>query len=66
MKKLEKYKIEPQAKFVIFKVKHFLEIPTICHDKKAFDGVWHNGFFHKHKSYGIPGQIFGLISSFLS
>ena len=33
---------------------------------KAFDGVWHNGFFHEHKSYGIPGQIFGLISSFLS
>ena len=33
MKKLEKYKIAPQAKFVKFKVKHFLEIPTICHDK---------------------------------
>ena len=33
MKKLEKYKIAPQAKFVKFKVKHFVEIPTICHDK---------------------------------
>ena len=28
--------------------------------------VWHAGFLHKFKSYGIPGQIFGLISSFLS
>ena len=26
MKKLEKYKIAPQAKFVKFKVKHFVEI----------------------------------------
>ena len=33
---------------------------------KAFDRVWHAGLFHKLKSYGIPGQIFGLISSFLS
>ena len=33
MKKLEKYKIAPEAKFVKFKVKHFVEIPTIRHDK---------------------------------
>ena len=33
MKKLEKYKIAPQTKFVKFKVKHFVEIPTIRHDK---------------------------------
>ena len=33
MKKLEQYKIAPQAKFVKFKVKHFEEIPTIHHDK---------------------------------
>ena len=32
---------------------------------KAFDRVWHAGL-HKLKSYGISGQIFGLISSFLS
>ena len=32
---------------------------------KAFDRVWHAGFLHKRKSYGISGQIFGLISSFL-
>ena len=32
----------------------------------AFDGVWHTGLLHKLKSYGISGQIFGLISSFLS
>ena len=33
---------------------------------KAFDRVWHAGLLHKPKSYGISGQIFGLISSFLS
>ena len=33
MKKLEKYKTAPQVKFVKFKVKHFVEIPTINHDK---------------------------------
>ena len=33
---------------------------------KAFDRVWHLGLLHKLKSYGISGQIFVLISSFLS
>ena len=33
---------------------------------KAFDRVWHAGLLYKLKSYGISGQIFGLISSFLS
>ena len=33
---------------------------------KAFDRVWHARLLHKLKSYGISGQIFGLISSFLS
>ena len=35
---------------------------------KAFDRVWvwHAGLLHKLKPYGISGQIFGLISSFLS
>ena len=33
---------------------------------KAFDRVWHVGLLHKLTSYGISGQIFGLISSFLS
>ena len=33
---------------------------------KAFDRVCHAGLLHKLKSYGISGQIFGLISSFLS
>ena len=32
---------------------------------KAFDRKWHTGLLHKFKSYGISGQIFGLISSFL-
>ena len=32
---------------------------------KAFDSVCHAGLLHKLKSYGISGQIFGLISSFL-
>ena len=33
---------------------------------KAFDRVCHAGLLLKLKSYGISGQIFGLISSFLS
>ena len=33
---------------------------------KAFDRVWHPGLLHKLKSYRISGQLFGLISSFLS
>ena len=33
---------------------------------KAFDRVWHAGLLHKLKSYGISGQIFGLISTILS
>ena len=33
---------------------------------KAFDRVWHASLLHKLKCYGISGQIFGLISSFLS
>ena len=33
---------------------------------KAFDRVWHAGILHKLKVCGISGQIFGLISSFLS
>ena len=33
---------------------------------KAFDTVLHGGLFHKFKYYGISGQIFGFLSSFLS
>ena len=33
---------------------------------KAFDRVWCAGLLHKLKSYGISGQIFDHISSFLS
>ena len=33
---------------------------------KTFGRVWKAGLLHKLKSYGIPGQIFGLIFSFLS
>ena len=41
--------------------------PTVALDiSKAFDSVWHAGLFHKLKTYGISGQIIGLISSFLS
>ena len=36
------------------------------HISKTFDRVWHAGLLHKLKSCGISGQIFGLISSFLS
>ena len=44
-----------------------LELLELWHlISKAFDRVWHTGLPHKLKSYGISGQIFGLISSFLS
>ena len=33
---------------------------------KAFDRVWHADLRHKLTSYGISGQIFDVISSFLS
>ena len=33
---------------------------------KTFDRVWHAGLLHKLKSYGFSGQVFGLVSSFLS
>ena len=33
---------------------------------KAFDKVWHAGPLDKLRSYGISGQIFSLIFSFLS
>ena len=33
---------------------------------KTFDRVWHAGLLHKPKSSGTSGQIFSLISSFLS
>ena len=33
---------------------------------KALDKVWHAVLIHKVKSYGILGQIFDLIYSFLS
>ena len=33
---------------------------------KAFDRVWHAGLIYKLKCYGISGQLFGLIVSFLS
>ena len=32
---------------------------------KTFDRVWHTNLLHKLISYGISGQIFGLIFSFL-
>ena len=40
---------------------------AVAHDiSKAFDRVWHAGLLDKLKSHEISGQIFSLISSFLS
>ena len=33
---------------------------------KAFDRVWHAALLHKVQSYGTSGQVFGLVSCFLS
>ena len=44
-----------------------LELRAVALDiSKAFERVWHAGLLDKLKSYGISGQVFGLISSFLS
>ena len=41
--------------------------PAVALDiSKAFKRVWQAGLLHKLKSYGISGQIFDLISAFLS
>ena len=41
--------------------------PAVAVDiSKAFGRIWHAGLLYKLKSYGISGQIFGIISSFLS
>ena len=41
--------------------------PAVALDiSKAFDRVWYAGFLYKLKSYGITGQIFGLILFFVS
>ena len=44
------------------------DLLSVVSDKiaRAFNRVWHAGLLHKLKSYGISGQIFGHISSFLS
>ena len=42
-----------------------LGLIELYHISKAFDRVWHAGLLHKLKSYGISGQILGLIPSFL-
>ena len=39
---------------------------TLDISKTGFDRVWHAGLLHKTRSWGISGQMFGLISSFLS
>ena len=36
------------------------------HISKSSDKVWHAGLLHKLKFYGISGQVFDLIASFLS
>ena len=33
---------------------------------KAFDRVWHQGLLQKIQSYGISGQVFSVVKSFLS
>ncbi|XP_047140024.2 probable RNA-directed DNA polymerase from transposon BS [Hydra vulgaris] len=43
------------------------EVKAIALDiSKAFDKVWHAGLFHKLSSYGVAGNVFKIIESFLS
>ena len=41
-------------------------IAIALHISKAFESVLHTGLLHKRKCYGISGQVFYFISSFLS
>ena len=57
----------------IFSQLHLIELLELLTDlglvldiSNAFDRVWYAGLLHRRKYYGISGQIFGLISSFLS
>ena len=46
---------------------HGRETRTVALDiSKAFDRVWHKGLLHKLSSYGISGDVLGIIESFLS
>ena len=62
-----KSKLPPRSGFSLEAVEpHPSKGPTtLFFTSKAFDRVWHAGRVHKLKSYGISGQIFGLILSFL-
>ena len=40
--------------------------PAVLNISKAFNKIWHTGLLHKLESHRISGQIFDLISSFLS
>ena len=62
MKKLEKYKIAPHAKFVKFKVKHFVEIPTIRHDKAV---KYKEIFRPRQESMGIYSHFHALSFTYL-
>ena len=48
--------------FIQLYLMELLELLTGLYISKAFDRVCHGGLLHKLKSYGISGQIFGLIS----
>ena len=40
--------------------------PAVALDiSKAFDKVWHTGLLHKFRSYGVQGDVFAIIASFL-
>ena len=44
-----------------------LEVRGVFHDmSKAFDRVWHDGLLYKLKCNGIQGNVYNLLSSFLS
>ena len=43
-----------------------LQIAVVLDVPKAFGRVWHAGFLHKPKSYGISDRVFDLSLCFLS
>ena len=56
MKYLKHLMLIQLVKFLVF----FLDI------SKAFDRVWHDGLFYKIKTFGVEGNLYHLIKSFLT
>ena len=65
---LEKCGLFPDFQYGFRSSRSFSDLLTAVSDTiaRASNRFWYAGLLHKLRSYGISGQIFGLISSFLN